>query len=324
MRRPRALDLYCRAGGVSEGLLRAGFDVVGVDILDCSKAYNRGPGDPGRHERPAKFVQADALDVLEQFIGGGPLAAFLGQIDFIWASPPCQAHTILRKLQPGKKYPDLIPQTRERLKVSGIPYCIENVPGAPVAASIVLCGTMFGLQTPDGRAELWRHRLFETSWPIALRPACQHRHKGIRESLTVTGTGMGPGNRGKEAAQRERRAVIPVTGHTPVDNRNRRGREAERLARRVCGVEGEVTSRDPRPRVITVTGNTAQTNLVRNTLRETFSTDDARAAMGIDWMAMKDLSQAIPPVYAEFLGRMFLGESPVGLLTSGGCQASLF
>lgn len=32
-RRPRALDLFCGAGGVSVGLERAGFDVTGVDHL---------------------------------------------------------------------------------------------------------------------------------------------------------------------------------------------------------------------------------------------------------------------------------------------------
>jgi len=32
MRRPIAYDLCCKAGGVSMGLHRAGFDVIGVDI----------------------------------------------------------------------------------------------------------------------------------------------------------------------------------------------------------------------------------------------------------------------------------------------------
>ena len=54
---------------------------------------------------------------------------------------------------------------------------------------------------------------------------------------------------------------------------------------------------------MTVTGNTAQTNTVRNTVRNTFSVEDARAAMGIDWMPMKTLSQAIPPAYGEWIGR---------------------
>jgi len=38
-------------------------------------------------------------------------------------------------------------------------------------------------------------------------------------------------------------------------------------------------------------------------LRETFSTEDARAAMDIDWLPMKYLSQAIRPPYATWLGR---------------------
>lgn len=129
--RLRALDLFCRAGGVSVGLERAGFEVVGVDLLDMSKRHRGGT-----------FVQGDALTY--------PLDGF----DFVWASPPCQAHTVLRALHPGKEYPDLIPAVRERLGGCGVPWVIENVPGAPLEGGLlVLCGTMFGLVTPDGSAE---------------------------------------------------------------------------------------------------------------------------------------------------------------------------
>jgi DNA (cytosine-5)-methyltransferase 1 len=34
--------------------------------------------------------------------------------------------------------------------------------------------------------------------------------------------------------------------------------------------------------------------------------NDGRKAMGIDWMVRKELSQAIPPAYTEWLGRRFL------------------
>jgi DNA (cytosine-5)-methyltransferase 1 len=283
--RPKALDLFCRAGGVSEGLRRAGFDVTGVDVLDCQDAYERGPGNPV-HPNPARFIQADALTF--------PLDGY----DFIWASPPCQAHTSLRHLQAGKEYPDLIPAIRERLVgADTLGYVIENVPGAPLGEAqtlIMLCGTMFGLQTPDGRAELRRHRLFELTWKIPHQPPCRHGVFGD-ESLSVTGTGMGPGNKGKHA----QRSTISVTGAKGVPGVSHR--------RRALAVAGHgARAWNPR-RTISVTGNTAQTNVVRNTVRETFSVGDARHAMGIDWMPMRHLSQAIPPAYAEYLGNSFLG-----------------
>ena len=292
--RPRALDLYSGAGGVSVGLERAGFDVTAVDI------------NPQPHHRGGHFIQADALEVLQEI-------DWLLGFDFIWASPPCQAFTTLRHLN-GKEYPNLIPATRAGLIAAGVPYCIENVPGAPLGESgwlTMLCGTMFGLQTPDGRAEIRRHRLFETSFSIALRPACQHGQDAItvtghtpvhgpsrglvrRESLSVCGTGMGPGNRGKEAEMQAKRAVLCVAGGKAMSGGMMTPQgERRRLVLTLAGSHPDAK-----------TGGLTASGL--SSARERFTTADARAAMGISWMPMKSLSQAIPPAYACWIGKRAL------------------
>jgi DNA (cytosine-5)-methyltransferase 1 len=151
--KPRLLDLFCGAGGCSVGYERAGFDVVGVDV-EFHKDY------------PFEFHQADALTF--------PLDGF----DAIHASPPCQAYSVLRHAaeKKGKDKPDLVAPTREMLKATGLPYVIENVPGAPLAYSVELCGSMFGLGS-NGR-QLRRHRLFECSFPV-MQPQCQHAGEAI-------------------------------------------------------------------------------------------------------------------------------------------------
>ena len=148
----RALDVYCCAGGATWGLQQAGFHVVGVDL----KPQPNYCGDA--------FVQGDALEYLK--------TADLSRFDFVWSSPPCQRFTSMRHAPGTKAHLDLIAPTRALLERSGKPYCIENVVGAPPIDPVVLCGTMFGLQVPDG-ASLRRHRLFETSFPL-LTPPCAH------------------------------------------------------------------------------------------------------------------------------------------------------
>lgn len=73
----------------------------------------------------------------------------------------------------------------------------------------------------------------------------------------------------------------------------------------VVGVYGG-HAHDRRRKTITVTGSTPQMNVIRNRSRLTFPVDEARRAMGIDWMTMAELSQAIPPAYTEFLGKRLL------------------
>jgi DNA (cytosine-5)-methyltransferase 1 len=156
MSRPRLLDLFCGAGGAAMGYHQAGFDVVGVDI------------NPQPHY-PFEFHQADAMTY--------PLDGF----DAIHASPPCQDYSrALRHTTSG--YPRLLDPIRERFQAPGMPYVIENVHGAPLphqttldgVHGIELCGTMFGLRCQCHGAPVWRHRLFETSFPIGPPRGCLH------------------------------------------------------------------------------------------------------------------------------------------------------
>lgn len=133
MRKPRLLDLFCGGGGASVGYAQAGFEVVGVDIID-QPSY------------PFEFHKADAMTF--------PLDGF----DLVRASPPCPGYSLATSFHPEARdnHPRLVEAVRAKFVASGLPYEIENVPGSPVVKSIMLCGAMFGLRT-------YRHRYFESN-----------------------------------------------------------------------------------------------------------------------------------------------------------------
>lgn len=224
--RPSLLDLFSGAGGAARGYQLAGFCVLGVD-------HRQQPRYVG-----CEFIQTDALEYVREHGH---------EYDVIHASPPCQAYTSLKSMWNSRQHPDLVAPTRILLKLTGRPYIIENVPGSPLKANVMICGTMFNLGVGD--AELWRHRYFETTFTVGLTPLCQHRQQ-----------------------------------------------------KRVIGVYGG-HGRDRR-RVITVVGNSGGKS-VRDGIRQ-FSVAERREAMQIDWMTMAELSQAIPPVYTEFIGRQIV------------------
>lgn len=175
-------------------------EIVGVDIRPQPRY-------------PFTFVQGDAL---EYAVSG---------FDFVWASPPCQAHTTILQAALRKQHTDLIPPTRNKLIAAGPPYIIENVVGAPLLTTVQLCGTAFGLTTR-------RHRHFECSF-LAFATPCRH----IR-------------------------------------------------SQQYHGVYGDHPQKWVKPGQLRCP-----------------SLEDARRAMGIDWMDWHELTQAIPPAYSRYLAQ---------------------
>ena len=143
---------------------------------------------------------------------------------------------------------DLVAPTRDLLVQSGLPWVLENVPGAPMTDYLTLCGSEFGLAATDidgRRLQLRRHRQFESSAWLMGAGGCMH-HPTMRVA-TVTGHGGGWVPVPKAKDDRPRGGYVPHVS--------------------VCG-----------------------------------------ALMGIDWMKKRELSEAIPPAYAQFIGLQLMGQ----------------
>ncbi|MFG1609493.1 DNA methylase [Actinoplanes sp. NPDC049265] len=221
MNRPLVLDLFCCAGGAAAGYHAAGFDVLGVDLV-------------ARPRYPFRFVQAEALSYLDRLVRGGGIRAF----SLIHTSPPCQEGCALtqgtnRAMGWGRDHVQLIPDLRDLLDRSGLPYVIEQPNGkAPVRKDVTLCGEMFGLG-------VIRHRNFELGGWTTARPA-HVRHRG-----------------------------------------------------RVRGWRHGVYHDGPYVAAYGDGGGKA-------------SVAEMQTAMGIDWTDVREeLTEAIPPAYAAWLGRAF-------------------
>lgn len=225
----RILDVFCCAGGAGTGYHRAGFDVYGVDIAP-------------QPNYPFAFCRGDALAILRYLIAGVKVGftkrdgskEWLGLDDFdaVHTSPPCQSRTTMSNRYPEAQaaHPQLIAPTRDLLEEIGLPYVIENVPGArrDLLEPTTLAGGMFQLHVD-------RPRLFETNFPLTAPPKRKPDH------------------------------VIGVYG---------RSHDGRRLWTRADG----------------------------SVLRAARTLEEGRKAMGIEWMAWHELTEAIPPAYTEFIG----------------------
>jgi DNA (cytosine-5)-methyltransferase 1 len=141
------------------GYSRAGFDVVGVDVV-------------AQPHYPFQFVRADAIDVLRYWMVREE--DWRTGFDAVHASPPCQGYSRMRHLTwlKDRVYPMLIGPVRELLEATELPWVIENVEGATthpegLREAFQLCGLDFGLR-------MYRHRHFEASWLVMVPPHQRH------------------------------------------------------------------------------------------------------------------------------------------------------
>lgn len=164
MVKPRLLDLFCGAGGCSEGYRRAGFDPYGID----------NDVKPLRHY-PFPYICMDALEAMDRLLKGEGLTfsngetLYLADFAAFHASPPCQKWTWSAKRW-HKDWPDNITPARTLLESTGKPFVIENVPQSPLNNPLKLKGTMFDLRVIRERwFELHGFDLFMVYSPVLPR-----------------------------------------------------------------------------------------------------------------------------------------------------------
>lgn len=75
--KPLALDLCCGKGGWTNGLLKAGWDVIGLDIEEW-EGY------------PGNFYQMDVRGITKDWVRTTAIYGFDREISLVVASPPCQ------------------------------------------------------------------------------------------------------------------------------------------------------------------------------------------------------------------------------------------
>jgi len=154
---PLVLDLFCGAGGASDGYVRAGYRVLGVDIEPMP-------------QYPYPFIQGDAFDVDAELLASATL---------IHASPPCQAYSPMANRWRGAggkadTRTKAIPAVEAMLRASGRPWVIENVRGSDMVHGFELTGGMFGLG-------VHRPRKFKASfdWRVPSKVPPPEGHVGI-------------------------------------------------------------------------------------------------------------------------------------------------
>ena len=220
---------------------------------------------------PGEFIQADALNP----------PCRLADFDFVWASPPCPAYSSASGYHhvKGKQHEALIPATRELL--AGHPLtCLENVVSSPIRRDLELTLPMFGNYTHP------HTRWFELSW-LAFKPPPTGMGNWLSGSGGTSMSGF--------SEQGRRRKVLPC--FTPVHIDFIAEAYPEFYRRRWSQLV-TLAQREPYERPAHL-GSIRVTSLAEHRAM----LDCQHIVTGTKTAMVKALANAIPPVYAEYIGR---------------------
>jgi len=338
--RPIALDLFCGAGGVGVGLIKAGFKtVIGVDLTP-KPTYCQHKG--------MMFFQGDVRKLTPAQLQG---------FDLVWASPPCQAFSGIvpqymrdahqERWRKEGRHLNLIPASRKLLVGSGAPYIIENVAGARkhLRKPIMLCGTMPVFEKDNLR--VFRRRLFESNVPLTQpSPSCPTQgyslgDKAPKKTISRPRTEkLKPGAKASlPSGFKAQRVEFPSRKGTGgndniyIPTTDTTKRQVLEMYRRVyarslleclratgalVSMSKQEIQADAKRYKEEVAGRTAVLskenggkfiqmypvfgdNISRGTTEEW-----AKAMGGVHWMTRKEIRESIPPPYSRFLGKQVL------------------
>lgn len=210
----------------------------------------------------------------DEFTLADALEVSLEGYDCYWASPPCQGYSIMHNLPwlRGRQYPLLIAATLKRLEATGKPYICENVMGARHGAKgLAMRGAGWLCGAMFG-LPFYRHRLMATNVPWLAPGHPKHRlnlhPRAERWVYGGTVKGLPDGSAGLDTK--------PT--YNPVNTKWRQYHD------------GTLSHYQNGPQAVGVGWLLAA------------------KAMGIDWMNRDELTQAIPPVYSEYMGRYMMTE----------------